>query len=83
MTLGQLVTALMQAGLELGLRDPSTITAQSNSGVALRWKNDAGKYEQVKVFPEAFVARHEQITVESLKAEVRRLIEAGESEVLP
>lgn len=75
--------ALERAGVALGLRNPIVYPpGQTTTAWVLRWRNDDGKYEQVWVYPETFISRHETVTTESMTAEVRRLIEAGETEVL-
>ncbi len=76
-------TALEAAGRALWLRNPIPYPpGQSTTGWILRWLNADGKYEQVWVYPETFISRHESVTPESVTAEVRRKIEAGETEVL-
>ncbi len=78
----ELKEALEQVGVQLGLRSPTTIGSQSSTGIVLRFLNDEGKYEQVRVFPETFISRNVPISVATVKEEVARMLEAGESEVL-
>lgn len=71
-----------EAAKELGLQKCAAILVPDKTSVFLQFLNDDGKYEQVEVMPEAVLERHNLITVEGLKEEIQRMLEAGESKII-
>ena len=71
-----------EAAFRLGLKNPMGVLAQETTSVFLRWKNEGGKYEQVEIAPEAVLLHYGDVTAETLKKEINRLIQAGETTVL-
>lgn len=71
-----------EAAKGLNLRGLIIEGGQGQTRTVIQFLNDDDKYEQIELMPEDFRGRDETSTVDGVRMEIARKLEAGEKKIL-